>query len=785
MASPDDTPLRLDERIPDLGFADADAALDCFLGWVLERGITPYDHQEETFLELFAGSHVVLDTPTGSGKSLCALAQHFKTFSELGRTFYTAPIKALVSEKFFELCRVFGAEHVGMMTGDGAINRDAPIVCCTAEILSNLALREGADARVDSVVMDEFHYYADRDRGMAWQIPLLTLPNTQFLLMSATLGDTSAIRDDLERRTGRPVAHVDRAQRPIPLEYRYSMDPVHEAIDHIVRSSQAPLYIVHFSQREASEQAQALMSVNYCDSTEKDAIAAAVRGFRFDSPFGKHVERYIRHGVGLHHAGMLPRYRLLVEKLAQQGLLKIICGTDTLGVGINVPIRSVLFTKLCKYDGRKVDILTRRDFQQIAGRAGRAGFDTRGYVVVQAPAHVIDNARLAAKHTDPKKLRKVRKSQPPTHGFKHWDEDTFRQLVDQPPETLQPTFRADLGQLLAVMQHAQEQGGDALPGLARLHALVDESHLPDERRAWVHEQLDAHYDALLRAQVVHLHPGPTATLDPDLQHDFSLHHSLSLFLVAALSSLDRASPTYALDVVTMVEAILDHPMAILNAQTAREKGRKVAALKAEGIPYEDRLEALEGIRWPEPMKDELWAMFDAYVEHHPWLDRDALKPKAVARELAEGYRGFADYIGELGAHRSEGQLLRYLTDVYKALLQNVPEAMRTAELTDLLAWLRALLGRVDSSLVTEWERLLAGSDAPATAGPPPPLDISADPKAFAARIRAELHGIVAALARSDWEEAHACMRGNGFLPADIEAAVQPFLDEAGDIAFDH
>lgn len=783
--APDD-PLRLDERIPDLGFATPSDALDAFLGWVLDQDLEPYPHQEEAMLELFGGSHVVLDTPTGSGKSLVAIAQHFKSFSELKRSWYTAPIKALVSEKFFALCKVFGAEHVGMMTGDGAINRDAPIVCCTAEILANLALREGAAAGVDSVVMDEFHYYADRDRGMAWQIPLLTLSDTQFLLMSATLGDTRRIRKDLEKRTGRPAALVDSAHRPVPLEFSYSMDPVHEAIDKLVRGRKAPLYVVHFTQREASEQAQALMSVNYCSSEEKDAIARAVKGFRFDSPFGKTIERYVRHGVGLHHAGLLPRYRLLVEKLAQQGLLKVICGTDTLGVGINVPIRSVLFTQLCKFDGQKVDLLTRRDFKQIAGRAGRAGFDEVGYVVAQAPAHVIENARIDARVTNPKKRRRIRKAQPPTRGYKHWDEDIFQQLVALPPERLVSRFSVDHGRLLTMMQHAQETGGDARAGVDRLLGLIEDSHESTADKARLADEVQTLLDGLAEAGIVHELAGRLA-LDPDLQHDFSLYHSLSLFLVQAISVLDPEHERFHLDLLSWVEAILDSPRPVLVRQAHRERGKAVAAMKAQGMDYEDRMDALDEISWPKPLADEIYAMYHAYEQAHPWVSGEAIRPKAVAREMVEGYRSFGDYVQELGIQPSEGVLLRYLTEVYKALVQNVPEAMRTDALLDVLAYLRAMLGRVDSSLVTEWESLLAGAEQPQV-DHFVPADISRDPRSFRARVRAELHALVRALAQQDWEEAAASIRqpeDGAWTPDTLEQALQPFIDEHGAVAFDH
>ena len=776
-------PPRLDTRIPETGFKHPDEALDAFLDWVADSGLTLYPHQEEAILAIFAGNHVVLDTPTGSGKSLVAIAQHFKSFCDLGKSWYTAPIKALVSEKFFALCQIFGAEHVGMMTGDGSVNRDAPILCCTAEVLANVALREGEKTAAHSVVMDEFHYYGDRDRGMAWQIPLLTLPHTRFVLMSATLGDTRNIREDLQTRTGRKVEEVSGVHRPVPLVYTYSTSPLTEVVNHLVRTGQSPIYLVHFAQNDATEAAQALMSTDWCTKEEKRAIADAMAGFSFHSPFGATLRRYLAHGVGLHHAGLLPRYRLLVERLAQKGLLKLICGTDTLGVGINVPIRTVLFTKLCKFDGKKVDILKVRDFRQIAGRAGRAGFDTTGNVVVQAPEHTIENMRNEVRITDPKKLRKLVKAKPPERGYKHWDETTFAALRDRPPEALVPHFVVDHGRLLSLMQYADEHEGDAQAGARRFLDLIDACHLPAAERETLRGAVNVFLQDLLASGVARLE-GDAVRLEPTLQHDFSLHHSLSLFLVGAIGNLDPASPTRAHDILTWIEAILEDPRVVLQKQTDRAKTEKMGELKAAGVPFEERVAALEDITYPQPFADQIIPAYTHYVEGHPWMKGVGIRPKSVAREMAEAWMGFPEYVHDLGLQRSEGVLLRYLSDVYKALAQNVPAELQDDTTAELTAWLRALIGRVDSSLVTEWEAMLAGADHVAE---PPPVDISANRKVFNARVRAEMHNLVRALARRDPEEfiAGLCAAEGEWTTHDLDAIVTPCLEELGNVRFDH
>ena len=771
--------LRLDQRVPERGFRSTDEALDAFLGWCADSGFQLYPHQEAAILEIYAGNHVVLDAPTGSGKSLVAIGLLFKTFCDLGRGWYAAPIKALVSEKFFQLCAIFGPEHVGMMTGDATVNRDAPIIACTAEILSNLALREGSEAAVASAVLDEFHYYGDRDRGMAWQIPLLSLPQTTFLLMSGTLGDTTAIREDLAERTGRAVAEVAGATRPVPLTYSYSLVPIHVALDQLVRTGKAPVYAVHFTQAAAAEQAQALLSTELCTKDEKRAIQLVVGDVRFDSPFGPTLRRMLLHGVGLHHAGLLPRYRLLVEKLAQQGLLKIICGTDTLGVGINVPIRTVLFTQLCKFDGEKTEILKVRDFKQIAGRAGRAGYDTQGYVVVQAPEHTILNLAIDASK------KKAVKAKPPTRGYKHWDEEIYRRLVERPPEPLESRFQVNHGLLLTLLQRADEVHRDAAMGYEALLHLIDTCHSTAARKLAMKEEAAAQLTHLEGVGIL-VQDNGVLRLDPNLPRDFSLHHGLSVFLLDALAQVPLESPTHALDVLLWVEAILENPMALLFKQVDRAKSQLMAQLKAAGVPYEERIAALEDISWPQPQAETIYAFFAAYAVKHPWVTREAIHPKCIAREMAESAQSFGEYVQDLSAARAEGVLLRYLSEVYKAVVQNVPPEHQTDDVLDVIAYLRALLARVDSSLIAEWEQMLAGNPAPGVE-PDRPIDISADKKRFYARIRAELHAVVRALSRQDWEEAAAALRqdqGEPWSPDQLQKALQPFLDEHGAVAWD-
>ncbi|MGR6963832.1 DEAD/DEAH box helicase [Geodermatophilus sp. URMC 61] len=761
--------------------ADPDELFTAFAAWAEARGTVLYPHQEEALIELVSGANVVLATPTGSGKSLVATGAQYAALAEGRRSWYTAPIKALVSEKFFALCGVFGAENVGMLTGDAAVNRDAPIIACTAEVLANIALREGADADVGLVVMDEFHFYGDPDRGWAWQVPLLELPKAQFLLMSATLGDTGWLREDLTRRTGRPTALVAGAERPVPLHHYYATTPMHETIQELLDTRQAPVYVVHFTQASALERAQALMSVNVCTKDEKAAIADMIGGFRFTTSFGTTLSRLVRHGIGVHHAGMLPKYRRLVEQLAQAGLLKVICGTDTLGVGINVPIRTVVFSALSKYDGTRTRLLNAREFHQIAGRAGRAGYDTAGTVVVQAPEHEVENLRQFAKVADdPKKRRKLVRRKAP-EGMVPWSEGTMRRLVEADPEPLTSNMRVSTAMVLDVV----DRPGDPFVAMRRL---LTENHEPRKRQLrHVREAIGVARSLLQAGVLVRLdEPEPDGRryrLTVDLPPDFALNQPLSTFALAAIELLDPESETYALDVVSVIEATLDDPRQILAAQLNKAKGEAVARMKAEGIEYEERMDLLEEISYPQPLAELLEHALEVYTRSNPWAADAHLSPKSVVRDVWENAYTFRELVNAYGLTRAEGAVLRYLSDAYKALRSGVPAAARTDEVTDLVEWLGELVRQVDSSLLDEWEQLTSPDqplDAP-VAVPTRPRPLTGNERAFTAMVRNQLFRRVELFARRRWYDLGELDRGSGWDADRWGEVVQAYFAEHAEL----
>ncbi|MCY0905242.1 DEAD/DEAH box helicase [Arthrobacter sp. H14-L1] len=764
------------------GTPDPDAVFTAFLEWVEGRGLSLYPAQEEAVMELVSGNNVILSTPTGSGKSLVAVGAHFQALSAGQRSYYTAPIKALVSEKFFALCDIFGAQNVGMITGDSSVNQDAPIICCTAEILANIALREGAAADLGVVIMDEFHFYADPQRGWAWQVPLLELPQAQFLLMSATLGEVAGFERELTELTGRTTTTVSSAERPIPLHYYYVQTSIHETLEELLSTKQVPVYVVHFSQAEAIDRAQNLMSINVCTREEKDRIGELIAGFRFAAGFGKTLNRLVRHGIGVHHAGMLPKYRRLVEQLAQAGLLKVICGTDTLGVGINVPIRTVLLTALSKYDGVRTRILQVREFHQIAGRAGRAGYDTAGTVVVQAPEHVVENVKAMAKaHAkfgdDAKKLRQVVKKKP-QDGFVSWSEPTFDRLVESVPEPLTSSFTITHAMLLNLL----ERPGDPFQAARRL---LTSNREPRAAQLKLMRKALGIYRELLGAGILERIPpeeqtgdGRTVRLTVHLQLNFALNQPLSPFALAALELLDPESAGYALDAVSVIESTLEKPRQILSAQLRHARTEAITAMKAEGMEYDQRMALLDEVTYPMPLGELLQQSFEVYRKGAPWVGDFELAPKSIVRDMYERAMNFGEFVQFYSLARSEGIVLRYLADAYKALRQTVPQDALREDLEDIVAWLGELVRQVDSSLLDEWEELTSGAaPQPHDAPPPPPPSLTRNERAFRVMVRNEMFRRIELAAADNFEALGALDDGAGWNADRWADALDAYWDE--------
>ena len=766
--------------------SSSDEILDAFLSYLEKTGTTPYGHQEEAILELFAGNNVILNTPTGSGKSLVALALQFRAICQKRRCFYTVPIKALANEKFLSLCHTFGPENVGMITGDATVNPSAPVICCTAEILANLALRDGASADADDIIMDEFHYYSDHERGVSWQIPLLTLPRARFLLMSATIGDTEFFQETLTQLTGTTTTLVKSEDRPVPLEFEYSTITLEEKIEELVTADRAPIYLVHFSQLACAQTAQDLMSRNFCSKEEKEAIAEILDDADFRSPYGKEIKKLLRHGLGIHHAGLLPKYRTLVEKLAQKGLLKVICGTDTLGVGVNVPIRTVVFTQLFKYGGQSTKTLAVRDFKQIAGRAGRRGFDDIGYVVAQAPEHVIANLKADAKASAKGGKSKAMKKKPPEKGFVNWDENTFRKLIDSPSEKLTSSFVMRHGMLLNLLSRKDEDG------CAALRRIIRDSHETPTKKSALRKRAFELFRGLVEGNILTIIPkrertGPAKIrLNIELQDDFSLNQALATYLIEAIPQLNLTDPAYPLNVISLSEAIVEDPSQILRKQIDKEKDKLVAEMKADGVEFDARMEALDQVEHPKPGKEFIYATYNEFVLKNPWAKEASVRPKSIAREMFEDFTSFEDYIKTYKLEKSEAILLRHLTEVYKILVQTVPLNLKTDDLLEAELFFGDMLRATDSSLLDEWEKLRNPdliSETPQPSAEKKAIPFTRNKTALTQAARAAVLQFIKLLSQQNYEAALSSVESDFTIPA-LAALMNSYEDTHGLIRLD-
>jgi superfamily II RNA helicase len=775
--------MALIDLMPPVG-SDPSDVLDAFASWATAGGRPLYPHQEDAGLALAGGDHVVLATPTGSGKSLVAVAGILLALNRGERAVWTAPIKALVAEKFFELVELLGADNVGLATGDASINQDAPVLVCTAEVFAHQALGDGdltpAEAGMGFACLDEFHYYGDHDRGWAWQVPLLSAKHCQFLLMSATLGDMTFIANDLQERSGRDVTEVTAVTRPTPLYHAWRMTPVADSVTAAVEAGLWPVYVVHSTQASAIERASALNSLPLTTRPQREAIAAALAETKFAKGFGQTLARLLRNGVGVHHAGMLPRYRRLVERLAGEGLLPVICGTDTLGVGVNIPIRTVLMTALTKFDGERVRTLQAREFHQLAGRAGRPGFDPDGHVWAQAPEHIIDNERALAKAgDDPKARRKVSKSAPPK-GFVHYDEKTFERLVASKPEALVSRFKVSPDLLAVVL--ARPDGADALKDLLRTN------HDPEAKKRRHKRRAIRVYKALESAGVAERHRdaegkcmGVTiGSLVDGSDERSSLRFSspLTPFAIEVMSTLDHEDPNYHLDIVSVVESVIDDPRQILFAQKDLARGIELARLKSEGVEYEARIAALDSVTWPMPLNELIEGCFAEYQEHHPWIE-ERPSPKSIVREMLESGETFGGFIHRYKIERSEGLLLRYLSDAWRTLDRSLADEAYTPMVEDVVTWLGDLIRATDASLLEEYQVLSGGPvvtyEAPTAPGPQGP------PRAWRTAVRTAMFAWVEMLARHAFDQLGARTE---WPPYQLANALTPYWAEHASIGID-
>ncbi|HEV2932525.1 MAG TPA: DUF3516 domain-containing protein, partial [Streptosporangiaceae bacterium] len=364
---------------------------------------------------------------------------------------------------------------------------------------------------------------------------------------------------------------------------------------------------------------------------------------------------------------------------------------------------------------------------------------------------------------DPKARRKVVRKKPP-EGFVSWGRPTFERLVAADPEPLTSSFKVTHAMVLNVIARP----GDAFAAMR--HLLTDNHEDRPAQRRHIHRAIEI-YRALLAGGVVERLSAPDAEgrlvrLTVDLQFDFALNQPLSPFALAAIELMDVSSPSYALDVVSVIESTLDNPRQVLSAQQFRARGEAVAQMKADGVSYEERLELLDAVTYPKPLDDLLDGAYEIYRRGHPWVGDYSVSPKSVVRDMYERALTFTEYVGFYGLSRSEGLVLRYLADAYKALRQTVPDEAKTEELTDLIEWLGEIVRQVDSSLIDEWERLrdpsAPGSAAGDARGDGRPASVTSNIRAFRVLVRNALFHRVKLAALGHYDELGALDADSGW-----------------------
>ncbi len=486
----------------------------------------PYPVQQEALLAWFTNEQgVLVCAPTGTGKTLIAEAAMFEAL-HLGKTaYYTTPLIALTDQKFHELQQAavnwgFSADDVGLVTGNRKVNPRAKILVVVAEILLNRLLhREAFDFDdVWAVVMDEFHSFNDHERGIVWEFGLGLLPQqVRTLLLSATVGNALEFQGWLRSRHDRKLQLVEGTERKVPLSFEWVEDRLlSEQVETMIHADatlrRTPALIFCFNREQCWTVAEQLKGKRVVSDTQQKQIAAFLEEQDMSPGAGPKLKRILMRGIGVHHAGVLPRYRRLVEALFQEKLLSLCVCTETLAAGINLPARSVVLPTLLKGPRGKMKLIEPSAAHQMFGRAGRPQYDDRGYVY--ALAHEDDVKILRAQEKlnqipedtkDPglMKARKQLKKKMPKRreGVQYWNETQFQHLVAAPPASL--SSRGNLPwRLLAYMLEAS---ADVEP----IRQLVAKRLLSGKQAEQAQKQLNDQLITLWRAGYVKLEPKPS------------------------------------------------------------------------------------------------------------------------------------------------------------------------------------------------------------------------------------------------------------------------------------
>ena len=485
----------------------------------------PYPVQEEALLAWFTEEQgVLVCAPTGTGKTLIAEAAIFEAL-RLGKTaYYTTPLIALTDQKFRELQQSavkwgFSANDVGLVTGNRKVNPDAKILVVVAEILLNRLLhREAFDfSDVWAVVMDEFHSFNDHSRGIVWEFGLGLLPKqVKTLLLSATVGNSMQFADWLSHKHQRKLKLVESHDRKVPLSFQWvgeSLLP--EYVESLVQGNDAarrtPALIFCFNREQCWTTAEMLKGKKVVQDDQQKQIANQLADWDFSTGVGPKLKQILMRGIGVHHAGVLPKYRRIVEELFQQKLLSFCVCTETLAAGINLPARSIILPTLLKGPPGKMKLIEPSSAHQMFGRAGRPQYDDHGFVYALAHEDDVKILRwqekfdsIPADTKDPgllKAKKQLKKKQPKRReGVQYWNETQFQQLRD--------AKSADLASRGAFPWRLLVYMLDVSPEVEPIRQLVAKRLLSEKESERAQKSLNEMLIALHRADYVRLDPKP-------------------------------------------------------------------------------------------------------------------------------------------------------------------------------------------------------------------------------------------------------------------------------------
>jgi hypothetical protein len=453
----------------------ADIELAFYERFLIARGIEPYPVQEQAFSRIFAGESVLVTVPTGTGKTLMAKAALYAALERGQTAVYTTPLRALTEEKYRELVDDFGADKVGFATGDYKVNRDAPIQVVVAEILWNRIFGERATRPADVVVMDEGHYFNEPERGYVWEQSVIGLdPRTQLVVLSATIGNPEEFCQWVYLTRRIPMALVRSDERKVPLYHEYRESYLIDLVRELHEAGDTPAIVFVFGREQCFERARILKSCRrFTSDEERERVAAACEGVLLDRGAAGELRPLLLHGIGVHHAGVLPRYKQLVERLALERLVKFVVSTETISAGINLPAKRVIFPELRKVIRRQPRLLLPAEYHQMSGRAGRPQFDREGIALALAPEEVVQEIRKETKEAeksgrrpDAERIRKTAyahaRAQAQQKGDLIWDAEAHAKLVAGKPAPLQSRTRITAEQILAI--GLPDLAAEALPG---------------------------------------------------------------------------------------------------------------------------------------------------------------------------------------------------------------------------------------------------------------------------------------------------------------------------------